>query len=63
MYRGPSEFGLKSAIVGKIGRSTVPANRSVVFRQLVGARTVSHEVAGEVGGGGLGVVGAVLAGS
>ena len=56
MYRGPSEFGLKSAVVGKIGRAMARSNRGVTFQQIVGARTVSHEVAGEVGGGGVGVV-------
>jgi hypothetical protein len=56
MYRGSSEFGLESAVVGKIGRSAVWTNQAVTFRQLVGARTRSHEVAGEVGGGGGGAI-------
>jgi hypothetical protein len=56
MYRGPSEFGLQSAVVGKIGRSSVRANQAVTFRQLVGARTQCHEIAGEVGGGGAGAI-------
>jgi hypothetical protein len=65
MYRGPSEFGLPSAVVGKIGRSSIPSKQAVTFRQLVGARTQSHEIAGEVvgvlagGGGGFMVGGPV----
>lgn len=56
MYRGPSEFGLQSAVVGKIGRSSIRSKQAVTFRQLVGARTQSHEIAGEVGGGGAGAI-------
>jgi len=56
MYRGPSEFGLQSAVVGKIGRSSIRTNQTATFRQLVGARTQSHEIAGEVGGGGAGAI-------
>ena len=56
MYRGPSEFGLQSAVVGEIGRSSVRSNKAVSFRQLVGARTQSHEIAGEVGVGAAGAI-------
>jgi len=56
MYRGPSEFGLKSAVVGKIGRRSTRSSLAATFRQLVGARTQSHEIAGEIVGGGAGMV-------
>ena len=62
MYRGPSKFGINSAVVGKIGRATQQSPKSATFRQCVGARTVSHEVAGEVGGGGVGIVGGAVGG-
>jgi hypothetical protein len=56
MYRGPSKFGLSSEVVGKIGRKIVVRGGEVSFRQLVGARTISHEVAGGAGGGTAGAV-------
>jgi hypothetical protein len=56
MYRGPSEFGFQSAVVGKIGRSSIRSSHSVTFRQLVGARTQSHEILGERVGGGAGAI-------
>jgi hypothetical protein len=56
MYRGPSEFGLQSAVVGKIGRYSAQSSQSATFRQVVGARTQSHEIAGEVGVGGAGAI-------
>ncbi|SRR6266404_274898 len=64
MYRGSSAFGLGSAVVGKIGRSSKRSNTSVTFRQLVGARTVSHEVAAEVVGiiAGAGIGGFMIGG-
>ena len=54
--RGPSKFGLSSEVVGKIGRKIVVGAAEFSFRQLVGARTISHEVAGGAGGGTAGAV-------
>jgi hypothetical protein len=58
MYRGPSEFNFASAPVGKIGRHTEQRGASVVFRQIVGCRTVSPEKAGSAVGAVAGGVGA-----
>lgn len=64
MYRGPSAFGLDSAPVGKIGRTTSRRTSKAVFRQLVGSRTESPEkIGGAAGAVGGGIGGAVLVGA
>jgi hypothetical protein len=54
MYRSPSFLGIPSAPVGNIGQYAVSMGSAVVFRQLVGCRTVSPETIGGTVGGILG---------
>lgn len=50
MYRRPSWLNIESHPVGQIGQYSVSLGRSVVFRQLVGCRTVAPEKVGEAVG-------------